>query len=45
MLAEAKTPRGGFGETFAEAYVLCLRAVPEARRLEDVRTFARSRPG
>jgi hypothetical protein len=28
--------RGGFGETFAEAHVLCLRAIPEARRLEDV---------
>jgi hypothetical protein len=37
MLAESDdAARGGFGETFAEAYVLCLRAIPEARRLEDV---------
>ena len=37
MLAESDdAARGGFGETFAEAYVLCLQAIPEARRLEDV---------
>jgi hypothetical protein len=37
MLAESDdAARGGFGETFAEAYVLCLRVIPEARRLEDV---------
>ena len=36
MLAEAKTPRGGFGETFAEACVSCLQAIPEARRIDDV---------
>jgi hypothetical protein len=28
--------RGGFGETFADAYVLCLRAIPEARWIDDV---------
>ena len=37
MLANSdEAARGGFGETFAEAYVSCLRAIPEARRLEDV---------
>jgi hypothetical protein len=37
MLAKSDdAARGGFGETFAEAYVLCLRAIPEARRLDDV---------
>jgi hypothetical protein len=37
MLAESEdAARGGFGETFAEAYVLCLRAIPEARRIDDV---------
>jgi hypothetical protein len=37
MLAESDdAARGGFGETFAEAYVSCLRAIPEARRLDDV---------
>ena len=37
MLANSdEAARGGFGETFAEAYVLCLQAIPEARRLEDV---------
>jgi hypothetical protein len=41
MLAESEdAARGGFGETFAEAYVLCLRAIPEARRLEDVEECA-----
>ena len=37
MLAESEdAARGGFGETFAEAYVSCLRAIPEARRIDDV---------
>jgi hypothetical protein len=37
MLAESDdAARGGFGETFAEAYILCLRAIPEARWLDDV---------
>ena len=37
MLAKSDdAARGGFGETFAEAYVLCLQAIPEARRLDDV---------
>jgi hypothetical protein len=33
---------GGFGQAFADAYALCLRAIPEARfeDLEDIREIA-----
>ena len=44
MLAKSgDAARDGFGETFAKAFVLCLQAIPEARRLdevEDIRAIA-----